>query len=384
MYCGQCGKELAEGTKNCPECGTGQVPEASCASMKNTIGHARKTFISCGFARPLGYGWGSLVDIIAIVAFFLWAGCAAYYFYQSSNGPGMFQDIYYVSGVRCIVIAIFSACGLAALAATFMSLFATRRNLSRCRIAQRIANGENVQETAPLTGLAPSLAGWNIACLVFAILFMAAFVAGSVILIAGDVAYFWRPDILAFTLASPVHVILLKTLADVFKMQHGIAMEINEMENEFRKVAPEVFARIQAPAIATPSLPITKSAYFSDVMNNISLFSIKGRIRRRSYFWCCVGLSMVVGALFAFIIAMTGVNGIVMFLQPFAMLAFIVPYSIRRCHDSGLSPWLVLAAILSSLVPFVGGFASFVIWIIILAKDSTPGDNAYGPYPKKQ
>ena len=384
MFCNNCGKELAEGTKICLECGTAPGAATSVASGQNTISGSKKTRTSCGFARPLGYGWGTIVDIIAIIAFFIWAGFAGYYFYQSSNGSCIFEDLYYVSGVRCAVAAVFTACGLAALAATFMSLFATRRNLSRYRIAQRIANGEDVQETAPLTGLAPSLAGWNVVCLVLSILFLVAFVVGIVSLVAWEVAEYWRPDILALTLASPVYAILLKTLADVFKMQHQIALEINEMGKELRKEAPEVFDRIQAPAMAAPSLPIIKSSYFSDVMNNISLFSIKGRIRRRSYFWCCVGLSMVVTILFVCILTMTGANDIVMFLQPFAMVALIVPYSIRRCHDSGLATWLVLAAILSSLVPYIGGFASFVIWIIILAKDSTPGDNAYGPYPKKR
>ena len=51
-----------------------------------------------------------------------------------------------------------------------------------------------------------------------------------------------------------------------------------------------------------------------------------------------------------------------------------IAVSVRRLHDIGKSGWMILI----SLIPFVGG-----IWMLILMiRDSNPGDNEYGPNPK--
>jgi uncharacterized membrane protein YhaH (DUF805 family) len=48
--------------------------------------------------------------------------------------------------------------------------------------------------------------------------------------------------------------------------------------------------------------------------------------------------------------------------------------SVRRLHDTGKSGWMILI----NLIPLIG-----IIWILILMiKDSDPGDNEYGPNPK--
>lgn len=49
--------------------------------------------------------------------------------------------------------------------------------------------------------------------------------------------------------------------------------------------------------------------------------------------------------------------------------------SVRRMHDIGKSGWMVFIG----FIPLIG-----VIWLLILfAKDSSPGDNQYGPNPKE-
>lgn len=58
-------------------------------------------------------------------------------------------------------------------------------------------------------------------------------------------------------------------------------------------------------------------------------------------------------------------------------LATLIPglaLSVRRMHDIGKSGWMLLV----SLIPLVG-----FIWIIVLmATDSNPGENKFGPNPK--
>lgn len=59
-------------------------------------------------------------------------------------------------------------------------------------------------------------------------------------------------------------------------------------------------------------------------------------------------------------------------------LALLLPslgVSVRRLHDTGRSGWWIFI----SLIPLIG-----VIWfIVILAQDSQPGLNVYGPNPKE-
>ena len=59
-------------------------------------------------------------------------------------------------------------------------------------------------------------------------------------------------------------------------------------------------------------------------------------------------------------------------------LAIVIPsiaVAVRRLHDSGRSGWWILI----TFIPFIGG-----IWLLVLLLlDSDPGDNEYGPNPKK-
>jgi len=48
---------------------------------------------------------------------------------------------------------------------------------------------------------------------------------------------------------------------------------------------------------------------------------------------------------------------------------------VRRLHDSGRSGWWALIG----FVPLIGA----IVLLVFTVSDSTPGDNAYGPYPKE-
>jgi uncharacterized membrane protein YhaH (DUF805 family) len=58
-------------------------------------------------------------------------------------------------------------------------------------------------------------------------------------------------------------------------------------------------------------------------------------------------------------------------------LAVLIPglaVSVRRLHDVGKSGWMILI----NLIPLIG-----TIWyLILMIRDSVPGENEYGPNPK--
>jgi uncharacterized membrane protein YhaH (DUF805 family) len=48
--------------------------------------------------------------------------------------------------------------------------------------------------------------------------------------------------------------------------------------------------------------------------------------------------------------------------------------SVRRMHDVGKSGWMLFI----NLIPILG----WIYYIVLLCRDSEPGDNQYGPNPK--
>jgi uncharacterized membrane protein YhaH (DUF805 family) len=58
-------------------------------------------------------------------------------------------------------------------------------------------------------------------------------------------------------------------------------------------------------------------------------------------------------------------------------LAVLIPglaVAVRRLHDTDRTGWWILIG----LIPIVG----FIVLIVFLATDGTPGPNRYGPSPK--
>lgn len=112
--------------------------------------------------------------------------------------------------------------------------------------------------------------------------------------------------------------------------------------------------------------------YYIDVLKKYAVFS--GRSRRAEY-WYFVLFNLIIAIILSIISSITAdVLGILVFLY---MLAVFIPglaVSVRRLHDTGRSGWMILI----TLIPLIGG-----LWLLILmATDSTPGENKYGPNPK--
>ena len=104
-------------------------------------------------------------------------------------------------------------------------------------------------------------------------------------------------------------------------------------------------------------------------------------IARRSEFWYFYLFDLIISAIFSVLSGILGnvpvVGTLITILSALVALAILVPglaVSFRRMHDIGKSAWWFLLG----LIPLVG----WIIVIVLLAKDSQPGENAYGPNPK--
>lgn len=112
--------------------------------------------------------------------------------------------------------------------------------------------------------------------------------------------------------------------------------------------------------------------YYLAVFKKYAVFS--GRARRAEY-WYFTLFSFIVSILLSIVGMIIGdssnIIGIVY------LLVLIIPslaVAVRRLHDIGKSGWWCLIG----LIPIIG-----TIWIIVLlVRDSQPGDNVYGPNPK--
>ena len=98
------------------------------------------------------------------------------------------------------------------------------------------------------------------------------------------------------------------------------------------------------------------------------LTDFSGRSRRSEYWWT----SAVVGM--AESILTNAFEGSAALLSVVSML-LLLAVQVRRLHDIGKSGWWLLV----NLIPVVGQ-----IWLfVLLVRDSTPGENAYGANPKE-
>jgi uncharacterized membrane protein YhaH (DUF805 family) len=72
--------------------------------------------------------------------------------------------------------------------------------------------------------------------------------------------------------------------------------------------------------------------------------------------------------------AMSANMGVLSGLYSLAVLLPSIGVAVRRLHDTDHSAWWIFIA----LIPIIGG----IVLLIFLVKDSTPGENQYGPNPK--
>ncbi|MBK6834939.1 MAG: DUF805 domain-containing protein [Bacteroidetes bacterium] len=107
-----------------------------------------------------------------------------------------------------------------------------------------------------------------------------------------------------------------------------------------------------------------------------------GRARRSEY-WYFALMNFLITLVLYVLVFVSAAAGSGLFAMIFGALIFIymlgsiVPslaVLVRCLHDSGKSGWYYFV----SLIPLAGP-----IWLLVLlATDSTPGDNEYGPNPK--
>ena len=116
--------------------------------------------------------------------------------------------------------------------------------------------------------------------------------------------------------------------------------------------------------------------WYLEVLKKYAVFS--GRARRKEY-WLFVLFNIIftiVASILDAVVFGTAIGGLGPLYGLYA-LAILVPglaVSVRRLHDVGKSGWFFLIV----LIPIVGG-----IWLlVVMCRDSTPGENQYGANPK--
>ena len=112
--------------------------------------------------------------------------------------------------------------------------------------------------------------------------------------------------------------------------------------------------------------------YYIGGLKKYAVFS--GRSPRAEY-WYFYLFNLVITIILYIISSLIGdTKGILGIIYALAVLIPGLAVSVRRLHDINKSGWMLLI----NLIPLVG-----IIWFIVLmATDSNPGENKYGPNPK--
>lgn len=116
--------------------------------------------------------------------------------------------------------------------------------------------------------------------------------------------------------------------------------------------------------------------WFKVAVRKYAVFT--GRARRKEYwFFVLFYLLIVIGL--RIIDNLLGLGsedfGLLSGLFGLAMLLPALGVAVRRMHDTGRSGWWVLV----SFIPMIG----WLIFIWFATRDGEPGENAYGPDPKR-
>ena len=102
---------------------------------------------------------------------------------------------------------------------------------------------------------------------------------------------------------------------------------------------------------------------------------------RRTEFWMFVLFNIIFSVVASLIDRAIGFKigaiqmGIIGLIYSLAVLIPALAVSVRRLHDIGKSGWMILI----NLIPFIG----WIWFIVLMVKDSQPGENQYGPNPKE-
>lgn len=129
-----------------------------------------------------------------------------------------------------------------------------------------------------------------------------------------------------------------------------------------------------------PSVNIGSNGYASGdrYESNPQLFSFRGRLRRRDYFFQSIMLSILaagIGVLAGFMMAMAETLALVLLIVflPALMIILTMPV-VKRLHDLDVSGWFFLI----SFVPFL----NMIMGLALLFVKGTTGPNKFGPDPR--
>ncbi|ANJ67332.1 hypothetical protein A9404_08010 [Halothiobacillus diazotrophicus] len=114
--------------------------------------------------------------------------------------------------------------------------------------------------------------------------------------------------------------------------------------------------------------------WYLDVLKQYAVFN--GRARRAEY-WYFVLFNLIISIVLGIVDGMLGSSGVGL-LGGLYSLAVLIPslaVSVRRLHDTNRSGWWLLLL----LIPLIG----FIVILIFMVQDSTPGENTYGSNPKE-
>ena len=117
--------------------------------------------------------------------------------------------------------------------------------------------------------------------------------------------------------------------------------------------------------------------YYLKVLQNYINFS--GRAQRAEYWYFYLFNTLIAVGVILIDISIGTYNadagtGLLHSMYVLCILLPSIAVAVRRLHDIGKSGWMLLIL----LIPLIG----FIWLIILLVKDSEPGDNQYGPNPK--
>jgi uncharacterized membrane protein YhaH (DUF805 family) len=117
--------------------------------------------------------------------------------------------------------------------------------------------------------------------------------------------------------------------------------------------------------------------WYLDVLKKYADFN--GRARRKEY-WMFFLFNVIITIVLMIVDGILGtsaVPGTLGLLGALYSLVLLIPgiaVAVRRLHDTGRSGWWILIG----LVPFVG----FIVLIVFMVQDGTPGENQFGKNPK--
>ncbi|GHF50936.1 DUF805 domain-containing protein [Streptomyces griseosporeus] len=111
--------------------------------------------------------------------------------------------------------------------------------------------------------------------------------------------------------------------------------------------------------------------WYVDVLKNYAVFH--GRARRQEY-WMFAAFNVGIYIVLMFVDGYVG-SEVASTLYSLAILLPSLGVTVRRLHDTDRSGWWCLIG----LLPLVG----FVVMLIFMATEGTPGQNKYGVNPKE-